>query len=391
MSHSNKVDTADRVADNESTKGGLITGKREPSVTTRRRVLVGGSLTGAAAAIWHTPLINAIVLPAHAQTSTPVVTMTFFGAGVAASPTTAVDSIVDALFPKAHAGDAARTESVMASIVQNEIDGDEYTVSILVNLGGNLTRRFESIELTFSGVLTLGAEGQLAVSEDPCDLENQFFEDPVDALNVTLVSVNETQAVITLGNNFIETETVSISAGNGSLPSAMCTEVPRVDQFAVFNFSSMEGQGNNSDFANSIARSIADAIIPVAEAGVPMSRQIFSATAMLTNASTNTYMVTLQSETGGLRWSGSVSTDDRSGTLMLDEGFPCNELGEPDERPNIVAVPVPITQVDVTIFRRFRGSSESLQLSSETLAIEFVTLMEDDRQLTLPSACGDIE
>lgn len=392
MSDSRDVDTSDIVVSDNTIDRGYIVEKRAKGVNTRRRVLVGGTLTGVAAAVWHKPLINTISLPAHAQTSVPVVTMTFFGAGVAtATPITTVDSIVNALIPQAHAGDSAMAESIMASIEQNELDGDEYTVSILVDLGDNFSRRFESIELTFSGRLTLGVEGQLAVSEDPCNLENEIFEGPVDSLNVTLVSVNETQAVITLGNSLIESATVSISAGSGSLRSAMCTEVPRTEQFAVFNFSSFGAQGNKSDFANSIAQSIVDAIVPVAAAGVPNTIQTISATAILTNASSNTYAVTLQSETGGFRWSGSVSTDDRSGTLMLDEGFPCIELGEPEERPNIVAVPVPIPQVDVSISRRFRGSSESLQLSSETLEIEFVTLRADDTQLQLPRACQDQE
>jgi len=122
VSDSRDVDTSDIVVSDNTIDRGYIVEKRAKGVNTRRRVLVGGTLTGVAAAVWHKPLMNTISLPAHAQTSVPVVTMTFFGAGVAtATPITTVDSIVNALIPQAHAGDSAMAESIMASIEQNEL------------------------------------------------------------------------------------------------------------------------------------------------------------------------------------------------------------------------------------------------------------------------------
>jgi hypothetical protein len=65
-----------------------------------RRLLLGTSLTGVAAVVWHKPLINAIVLPAHAQTS--VMPKSFFGAGAGMqAPKSLGKSVVDALLPPA--------------------------------------------------------------------------------------------------------------------------------------------------------------------------------------------------------------------------------------------------------------------------------------------------
>jgi len=289
----------------------------------QRRRLVGGTLTGVAAAVWHKPVVNAVMLPANAQASMPEM-LTFFGGG---EPTVASNSLLDILVPLAHAGISITTESVMASIVQNELDGDEYTVEVLLALDAlnrDLGGMFEQVQISFTGILTLGVEGTLDVLGDDC-LEGIVIKGPTPSLTATLNSISETEAVITTSNDFFSESTVSIPSGSGSLPSAMCIAAPLPTAFSAISFSG-DNLDTNVKFDNSvdgIAKSLLDAVIPEASAGgdfVQVFDAFFSASAVLESGTM--YMVTFQEENQGRRWSGLVEAGN-SASLAFDNNVSC--------------------------------------------------------------------
>jgi hypothetical protein len=339
---------------------------------------MGGSLTGVAAVMWHKPLINTIVLPAHAQTSVVATALTFFGGGTA-TPKGVSSSLLNLLVPEAHATVRPVVETVMASIVQNEVEGTDYTVSVLIDLGKSYGDKFEKTQLVFSGSLTLGVAAMLAVSEDPCDLANTVLGRSVPPLSLTLNSVSEELAEISYSSDLFEAAGVSIPAGSGALPMAMCVDVPLPKAFASFDFNGPDPLAmmiNNS--FEGLAQSVLNTIVPTATAGSQISF-LYSATVVLTNAATNTYFVSVQSEDGGIRWSGSASSQGSSQDSKIDvretigrEDIPsCRELN-----PSSIQVGISLPSID----------SMNLVISVE--GVRAFTLMTPSGQaLGLPRGC----
>jgi hypothetical protein len=340
----------------------------------QRRLLVGGSLTGVAVAMWHKPLINAIVLPAHAQTSTALTALTFFGGG-AATPKGISRSILDLLIPEAHARSQPAVESVMASIVQNEVDGTDFTVSILMDLGNSISDKFEKTQLVYSGSLTLGAAAKLAVSEDPCDLANTFLKGPVPPINLTLNSVSEELAEISYSSDLFVAGDVSIPAGTGALPLAMCVDVPLPKAFARFDFNGPETRAMTIDNSvEGLAQSVLNTLIPTATAGTVPGFS-YSATVVLESANTDTYFVNVQSEDLGVRWSGHAVP--QSGKISPRETMTVQIIdGCRGEGPRIIEIGIGVP-----------GSDSMDFVISLDGASAFTVLMPSDSLLDIPRAC----
>jgi hypothetical protein len=342
----------------------------------QRRLLVGGSLTGVAAAMWHKPLINAIVLPAHAQMSVPLTALTFFGGG-AATPKGVSSSILDLLIPEAHARSQPQVESVMASIVQNEIEGTDFTISVLMDLGNSVDDRFEKTQLVYSGSLTLGVAAMLAVSEDPCDLANTFLDGPVPPLSLTLNSVSEELAEISFSSDLFVAGDVSIPAGTGALPSAMCVDTPLPKAFARFDFTGPGARAMTIDNSvEGLAQSVLNTLIPTATAG-QVAELTFSATVVLENANTDSYFVSVQSEDWGVRWSGHAVP--QGGEISARETMTLQNIdGCRGEGPRTIEIGIGV------------ASSDSMDLViSVDGAIAFTVLMPSDSVLDIPRVCAD--
>ncbi|MBL4670830.1 MAG: hypothetical protein JKX81_01120 [Arenicella sp.] len=342
----------------------------------QRRLLVGGSLTGVAVAMWHKPLISAIVLPAHAQTSTALTALTFFGGG-AATPKGVSRSILDLLITEAHARPQPAVKSVMASIVQNEVDGTDFTVSVLMDLGNSIGDKFEKTQLVYSGSLTLGVTAMLAVSEDPCDLANTFLDGPVPPLSLTLNSVSEELAEISYSSDLFVAGDVSIPAGTGALPLAMCVDAPLPKAFARFDFTGPETRAMTIDNSvEGLAQSVLNTLIPTATAGIVPGFS-YSATVVLTNSATNTYVVSVQSEDMGARWSGSAVP--QRGKIEALEAIAAQAVDDcRGHGPRTIDVGIS------------SPSSDSMDLViSVDGASAFTVLMPSDSVLDIPSACRD--
>lgn len=77
----------------------------------RRKTMIGAAVTGAALGAWHKPVIEAVILPAHAQTST--IESDFFATVASASVVTSTTKVLlDVLVPPAHAILATNEEPV---------------------------------------------------------------------------------------------------------------------------------------------------------------------------------------------------------------------------------------------------------------------------------------
>ncbi len=373
------------MSDQEITSSSCTVGADKTTVdnktlgSAQRRLLMGGSLTGVAAVMWHKPLINTIVLPAHAQTSVVATALTFFGGGTA-TPKGVSSSLLNLLVPDAHATVRPVVETVMAFIVQNEVEGTDYTVSVLIDLGKSYSDKFEKTQLVFSGSLTLGAAAMLAVSEDPCDLANTVLGgSSVPPLSLTLNSVSEELAEISYSSELFDAGDVRIPAGSGALPMAMCVDVPLPKAFASFDFNGPDPQAmmiNNS--FEGLAQSVLNTIVPTATAGSQISF-LYSATVVLTNAATNTYFVSVQSEGGGIRWSGSASSQGSSQDSKIDvretigrEDIPsCRELN-----PSSIQVGIGLPST----------GSMNLVISVEGFRA-FTVLTPSDNALAVPGDC----
>ncbi|MFT6408069.1 MAG: hypothetical protein ACJAQ6_001485 [Arenicella sp.] len=249
----------------------------------QRRLLLGTSVTSVAAAVWHKPLINAIVLPAHAQTSTvtapevpeaPAATAkVFFGSGTGTSlPKSVANTILDSLVPVADAQEVSAV-TVMASLVETAVASDVYSISLLVDYGSQFTDEgFQQAQIFFSGTVAAGASGELSVTDDPCDLVKDVFGSSLSSLTVTLDSISETEAVLTANDKLVPLGTVSFAAGDGSLPSAMCTGM-FVTAKSYF--------GEASAASQTMTGQILEALIPSAHAGASIEQSAESVMASI--------------------------------------------------------------------------------------------------------------
>ena len=289
-----------------------------------RRKLVLGSLGGAAAVgAWQTPVINAVFLPAHAQTSVvtpppppaPVAGNAFFGA----APAVPLDdsSIFDVFLSPAYAGAAAASSIPISDdfTVQAVRIGttDNFTVNVFEELKfDDPLAEFTNIQVLFTGTVNEAAGGTLSVSTNPC----MYTAADITAAIVSVSATSMNLSFTSRSTSFV------LPVGEGMLPSPMCTQTPPPPLPQAFNllnephpFFSQQAQVEKST-------SPLDFLISSANAGVVS--QLLPVLNFLAQANgMDSYTVTYQDTSNGDERSGNLDTNGDSGSLM-ESGNSCS-------------------------------------------------------------------
>ena len=213
-----------------------------------KRKIIFGAAAGTAAAIWHKPLVEAVLLPAHAQTSDPVASV-FFAASATVVPVAKLDSPLDFLIPAAHATVAMTTYEYAASIEQSAPGAETYTITLFER---TLEDANNAGEVLYSGTVSLTGGGTLSVVDDPCALNP-------GALQISILNVSEAEIELSIPSRSVQ---LIVPAGAGTVPSPMCVDTGLPASF--YNPAA-------SAFGDVTKSSWLDAIIPTAMADGPSS------------------------------------------------------------------------------------------------------------------------
>ncbi|MFW2440424.1 MAG: hypothetical protein ACN4GR_13770 [Arenicellales bacterium] len=164
---------------------------------------------------WTRPVVDSVMLPAHAQTS-PALPVSFFGASVIPATLASLDnqsSPFDSLVPTAHAqgGPGPNRRFAVQALLQGV---DSYAVSInnlaaTIQGGGDVVR---------SGTLNIdGTPSTLTVTDNPCPVAGAR-----DFTNSYIRSVGDTEIDVVITNvNGTEISLV-VPVGGGSMPPLQC-------------------------------------------------------------------------------------------------------------------------------------------------------------------------
>ncbi|WP_113953060.1 hypothetical protein [Arenicella xantha] len=302
---------------NNTSKGVVKTPKTNVQAIdkTKRTVLIGAAV-GTATAIWHKPVVDAVLLPAHAQTSVEAAApFVFFSAAAAVSPVAKAGSVLDFLVESAYANVPATYEYAVM-VEQTTAGVDSYTVSLFERTLEGTTNRGEVL---YSGVASVASGGNLAVVEDPCMLSPS-------ALNITIESVTDAQVELTLPGR---SERLVVPSGSGSLPSPMC-----VDTGLPQSFYNPDADAGGSRIAKT---SLLDVLIPTAQAGrIPQSRTLALSASKIDE---NSYSVGMLSFDRTTLREGIIQVDGSAGSLLRVR----TTCDDPDKGAN----PVSATMVSV--------------------------------------------
>ncbi|MEE9447667.1 MAG: hypothetical protein V3V09_06880 [Arenicellales bacterium] len=290
----------------------------------RRKALLGALTSATVATVWHKPIVNAVMLPSHAQTTQvedkkpdAMAALKFFGAAVAAAPTVMLHSPLDYIISPAIAGESFPSEYKI-SVVQADTEGELFTISVFESRD---EAGFNQAEVLYSGQVMVGASGALNVTEDPCSIK------PVK-LAVKLVSVSAASSKIDFTGR---AQTVNVPAGSGVLPSPMCSAVLLPDSFF--------GQGLGGGQSMS-SHSPLDFLVPVAHAGMEVS---FGFGVSASKVDENSYDVEHLNKQGDVLRKGRLNVSGSSGTLSVSDN-PC-----PRKARDIPAQIVSVDQFDMKL------------------------------------------
>lgn len=260
--------------------------------TNSQRRLFVGALTGVAAAVWHKPVINAVILPSHAQTSA---TVEFFTGAGAVSPIAQSNSILESLISPAHAI-AVQTESEYAvKVTQPSVGVNSYMIDIFER---KLEGETNVGEIVYSGSAATGGSAKLNVSDNPCKLSD-------GSLAIELVSIDSNNAVINLTSRGGQ---IVVPSGAGSLPMPMCVDIGLPESFF---------DGEISDTIGDTG-SIFDALIPEAHAGIIADEDRVMGV-LATKIDEETYEVSHRNFGGNILRVGDVKVDGTVGQLSVVE------------------------------------------------------------------------
>ncbi len=256
-----------------------------------KRKIVLGAAAGTAAAIWHKPLVEAVLLPAHAQTSDPVVSV-FFAASATVVPVAKLDSPLDFLIPAAHATVAMTTYEYAASIEQSAPNSDTYAITLFER---TLADSANAGEVLYSGNVNASAGGNLSVVDDPCGLNP-------GALQINIVRISKSEAELSIPNRSVQ---LIVPAGQGTVPSPMCVDTGLPASF--YNPAA-------SAFGDVTKSSWLDAIIPTAMADGPSTGDTIAVLA--TKMNEEQYRVGMLSIDRTTLREGTLLVDGTTGSLV---------------------------------------------------------------------------
>lgn len=294
----------------------------------RRRLLAGGA-TGVALAAWHKPLIESVLLPAHAQTSdvSPIV---FSVAGVNGGPIVSQqNSILNLLIPLAYAGDLQEQGPTAEFTIRAEdTSGDltNFSVGLFTRVVG--LEGFDKVETVHEGEVSVASGGELTPTQVPCDaLETADIDVEIVTAESGLFSLR------LLGLDLVlDAPPVDIP-----LPVAECVATP-IEDFGDFASFSEPPEGT-------IMGTLLDAVVPTAIAGESVVRIIVEdLVAINTFGNSTVFEVTYQDGTS--RWRGDLNVDGTPSGLGLIDSCEMDAPGSINAKINSIGVAGLTLQVD---------------------------------------------
>ena len=198
MNDSNRTKTSEnrlnKSADVNST-GIKSAGIKSAAKKIDRRSLFTIAGVGFASGVWYKPIINTVVLPAHAQTTG--LPNNFFGTDLVLTELITQNSLLDMIVPTAQAGAAMDPETV--DVAASKVDEMNYNIEVIFDNNTNIK---------YAGQLTIGAESsKLPISQDPCNIDS-------GSASGKIVSVSQDMLVLEFDNGFYSVE---VPVGPGSL------------------------------------------------------------------------------------------------------------------------------------------------------------------------------
>lgn len=188
-----------------------------------KRKIFKGALIGGAAAVWYKPVVNSVLLPAHAQMTTTQQPPSFFAAS--ATPTIVMNSPLDFIIPQAYAGSEESTDWHIEAIY---VEDNVYDVTVMLGYprqsmieGQPESAESEKIAEIFdyreqwSDQLTLSQQQQMSYTG--CQIRKNGSPDGT----ATITSLSESSMVLEFyfnGSPLV----FNVSPGGGSLPQLYC-------------------------------------------------------------------------------------------------------------------------------------------------------------------------
>jgi len=323
-----------RSSSNSSSNTGLSSNKRRAALA-----VIGGS----SVAVWHKPLINSVILPAHAQTSN-MVANSYFGTSLplATLDSRSTSSPLDWLISSANAQVEVEPISVNISALVSRVGttGEIFDLSVLVEgVVNESTEQFGSV--LYTGQISNGTPGILNATDNPCEVSDI-------TLAANIVSVSETELVI----NFPGEGTLTIPEGTGTLSSTACSNPPPPPLAQTYF---IEGSGerlSDTHLEEQLnKRSLLDFLIPQANAGAAILPTASEYGLKAEKLSETSFQVTLLNPRMTDMRRGTLSTDGTSGSLVFLSSESCEGLRKGDPRPidaSIISITPAQIQVQIT-------------------------------------------
>lgn len=230
--------------------GETIVGEQsQEQLCSRRRAV--GAIAGVSLAVWHKPIIDAVVLPAHAQAS--MMALSFFGGALVTQKS---NSLLDALVPTAYAGEDVgfNVSSAQALLSETSAGSGEFSMELLIDFS-DLPLPVLSAQGLYTGMVSSSGASSLTLAEDPCNIEG--VNPAIGTIAVEVSSVSEDKAVLLIDGQIIE-----VPAGSGMLAAPTCsTEL--ADAYTLISGGDVQVGATGTE-----PSSLLSAIVPEAHAGV---------------------------------------------------------------------------------------------------------------------------
>ncbi len=176
----------------------------------RRKVIVGTIAGATAAAVWHKPLLQSVVLPAHAQTSA---TLSFFATSATATLVSANNPILDVLIPTAYAVSTSTDSSTLLFEAEALFQGNG-TYAVKIAAGEDPSSISKRLAPTNQVTYAWGWQGTMTTSA-PVTLSGTGCAQNESA---KILSINANNMIIQLGFEG-RTLRLDLNAGSATLPS----------------------------------------------------------------------------------------------------------------------------------------------------------------------------
>ena len=191
--------------------------KEQRKINKSKRQLLAGALIGGAAGVWHEPLVTAVILPAHAQTSQVI----SFRLTINSNPIGKATPLLDMIIPKAYAGDAPSRFLPIYEVEATYQSANAYDVTIVE---GETSAPIDCADCPvvavepevfyfnrWSGTMNVGDVTELLLDPASCGESGN--------LNAKIIAVDLTAKTMTLQFNMQQHE---LFEGSSPLPELNC-------------------------------------------------------------------------------------------------------------------------------------------------------------------------